>query len=81
MEEERMYYRLNHTVNPQKMVILSKSGSKGINPGLRETKFKCNICQRANVDRQDAPPAATGSNPHDIAFDLVDMSKMKTISG
>ena len=81
MEEERMHYRLNHAVNPQKMVILSKSGAKGIKPDMRETKFKCNICQRANIVRQDAPPAATGSNPHDIAFDLVDMSKVKTISG
>jgi hypothetical protein len=81
MEEERMHYRLNHAINPQKMVVLSKSGAKGIKPNMRETKIKCNICQRANIVKQDAPPAATGSNPHDIAFDLVDMSKVKTISG
>jgi hypothetical protein len=81
MEEERMHYRLNHVVNPQKMVILSKSGAKGIKPDMRETKFKCNIFQRANIVRQDAPPATTDSNPHDIAFDLVDMTKVKTISG
>jgi hypothetical protein len=80
MEGERMHYRLNHTVNPQKMVILSKSGVKGIKPGLWETKFKYNICQRVNIVRQDSPPADTGSNPHDITFDLVDMSKIKTIS-
>jgi hypothetical protein len=62
------------------MVILSKSRVKGIKPGLWETKFKYNICQRVNIVRQDSPPADTGSNPHDITFDLVDMSKIKTIS-
>ncbi len=81
MEEERMHYRLNHADNPQKRVILSKSGAKGIKSDMWETKFKFNICQRANIVRQDAPPTDTGSNPHDIAFDLVDMSKVKTISG
>ena len=81
LEEERMHYRLNHAVNPQKMVALSNTGARGIKPGLRELKIKCNICQRANITRQDAPPAATGSNPHDLAFDLVDMSKVKTITG
>jgi hypothetical protein len=81
LEEERMHYRLNHAVNPQKMVALSNTGARGIKPGLRELKIKCNICQRANITRQDAPPAATGSNPHDLAFDLLDMSKVKTITG
>ena len=76
-----MHYRLNHAVNPQKMVTLSNTGARGINPGLRELKIKCNICQRANITSQDAPPASTGSNPHDLSFDLVDMSKVKTITG
>jgi hypothetical protein len=62
MEEERMHYRLYHTVNPQEMVILSKSGAKGIKPDMCETKFKYNICQRANIVNQDAPPAVTDSN-------------------
>jgi hypothetical protein len=81
LEEERMHYRLNHAVNPQKMVALSNTGTRGIKPDLRELKIKVNICQRANITRQDAPAAVTGSNPHDLAFDLVDMSKVKTITG
>jgi hypothetical protein len=35
-EEERMHYRLNHAVNPQRMVALSNSGARGIKLGLRE---------------------------------------------
>jgi hypothetical protein len=31
LEEERMHYRLNHAVNPQKMVALSNTGARGIN--------------------------------------------------
>ena len=44
LEEERMHYRLNHAVNPQKMVALSNKGARGIKPGVRELKIKCHIC-------------------------------------
>jgi hypothetical protein len=76
-----MHYRLNHVVNPQKMLARSNSGARGIKSCLRELKIKCNICQRANITRQDVPWEASGSNPHDLSFDLVDMSKVKTITG
>ena len=79
--EEVMHLRLNHAVSPQKLAILSNSGARGIPSGLQEHKIKCQVCQHANCTRSDAAPAATGSDPFDMSFDMVDMSSIPTIGG
>jgi hypothetical protein len=80
-EEEIMHLRLNHAVNPRKLEILSNSGARGIKGGLKAHKIKCHTCQHANCTRSPAAPAATGTEPFDMSFDLVDMTSIPTIGG
>ena len=78
---EIMHLRLNHVVSYDKIATLSNSGARGIQQGLKAPPVKCNVCQHANCKRSPAAPAATGSDPFDMSFDLVDMSTIPTIGG
>ena len=59
-EEELMHLLMNHCVSYAKMQVLSKSGARGVNPQLRCTKRKCNVCMHTNITRNQAPSASTG---------------------
>ena len=82
-EEELMHLRMNHCVSYIKMQVLSKSGALGINPQLKCTKRKCNICMHANITRNPAPPASTGQTAPvcNMSFDLFDMCSIPSIGG
>jgi len=54
---------------------MSKVGVPGVPKGLKETGHSCVICQDAKIIRNNAAPAATGSDPHCISWDMIDMSK------
>jgi hypothetical protein len=79
--EELAHLRFNHCISPRKLAILSNSGARGIAKGLKADDWKCQICQHANIIRSPAAPAATGSDPFDMSFDLIDMTSIPTISG
>ena len=80
-EIEIMHLRLNHVASFDRIATLSNSGARGIKPGLKAPNIKCNVCQHANCKRSPAAPAATGSDPFDMSFDLVDMNTIPTIGG
>ena len=76
-----MHLRMNHCVSYAKMQVLSKSGARGVNPQLKCTKRKRNVCMHANITRNQAPPTSTGQTAtvQDMSFDLFDISKITTI--
>jgi hypothetical protein len=80
-EEELAHLRFNHCISARKLAILSNSGARGIIKGLKAEDWKCQICQHANIRRSPAAPAATGSDPFDMSFDLIDMISIPTIGG
>ena len=79
-EEELAHLRFNHCISTRKLAILSNSGARGIVKGLKAEFWKCQICQHANIRRSPAAPAATGSDPFDMSFDLIDMTSIPTMA-
>jgi len=59
---------------------MSKNKVPGIPSGLKRMGIPCSICQHAKIKRRKAAPATTGSNAHNISFDMIDISKMPTVS-
>ena len=79
--EEFMHLKFNHAISYRRLAQMSRDQVPGIPAKLKEKKFTCEICQHANITRNDAPPAATGSDDADCHFDMADMSKIQTING
>ena len=63
------------------MAKMSRDGVPGIPKGLKEKDIKCAVCTHANITKNNAPGVATGASDADCHFDMVDMSRIKTISG
>jgi len=53
---------------------------KGLLKELKKRGFSCTICQYAKIVRKAAAPAATGSDPHYIRFDMINMSNIPTVT-
>jgi len=79
--EEKAHLYCSHVISEAKLIHLSKSGVMGLPKGLKKRGFPCTICQHAKIVRKAAAPAATGSDPHCISFDMIDMSKIPTLTG
>jgi len=80
--EEKAHLYCSHVISEAKLIHLSKSGVKGLPKGLEKRGFPCTIYQHAKiVCTAAAAPAATGSDPHCISFDMIDMSKIPTVTG
>ena len=79
--EEFMHLKFNHAISYRRMAQMSRDKVPGIPPHLKDKKQPCEICQHANITRQDAPPAATGTDEVDCHFDMADMSKIPTLTG
>jgi hypothetical protein len=78
---EKMHLYFSHCISEDKLMHMSKNKVPGIPPGLKRMGIPCSVCQHAKIKRRKAAPAATGSDAHDISFDMIDMSKMPTVSG
>jgi len=79
--EEKAHLYCSHVISEAKLIHLSKSGVMGLPKGLKKRGFPCTICQHAKIVRKAAAPSATGSDPHCISFDMIDMSKIPTLTG
>jgi len=79
--EEKAHLYSSHVISEAKLIHLSKSVVKGLLKGLKKRGFPCTICQHAKIIRKAAAPAATGSDPHCVSFDMIDMSKILTVTG
>jgi len=79
--EEKAHLYSSHVISEAKLIHLSKSVVKGLPKGLKKRGFPCTICQHAKIIRKAAAPAATGSDPHCVSFDMIDMSKILTVTG
>jgi len=78
---EKMHLYFSHCISEDKLLHMSKNKVPGIPPGLKKMGISCSVCQHAKIKRKKAAPAATGSDPHCISFDLIDMSNKRTVSG
>jgi len=79
--QEKAHLYCSHVISEAKFIHLSKSGVKGLPKGLKKQAFPCTICQHAKNIRKAAAPAVTGSDPHCVSFDMIDMSKIPTATG
>ena len=79
--EEYMHLKFSHAISYRKMAKMSRDGVPGIPKGLKEKDIKCAVCTHANITKNNAPGVATGASDADCHFDMVDMSRIKTISG
>jgi len=75
------HLNFSHCISEKKLVQMSKAGVPGVPKGLKETGGSCVICQHAKIIRNNAAQAATGSDPHCISWDMIDVSKIPTITG
>jgi len=78
---ERTHLNFSHCISDQKLVQMSTTGVPGVPKGLKETGHSCVKGQHAKIIRNNAAPAATGSDSHCISWDMIDMSKIPTITG
>ena len=80
-EEELMHLRLNHFVDAGVEQIRS-SGCQ-LTAQLHQATMQHFNGTHANITRNPAPPASTGQTGtiFDMSYDLLDMSKIKTIGG
>jgi len=78
---EKMHLYFSHCISEDKLMHMSKNKVPGIPSGLKRTGIPCSVCQHAKIKRRKAALAATGSDAHDISFDMIDMMKMPTVSG
>jgi len=77
---EKMLLYFSHCISEDKLMHMSKNKVPGIPSGLKRMGIPCSVVQPAKIEHRKAAPAATGSDGHDISFDMIDMSKMpKTI--
>ena len=79
--EEYMHLKFNHAISYRRLAQMSRDNVPGIPPGLKDKRLPCHVCQHANIVRNDAPPAATGTDDADCHFDMADMSQIPTING
>ena len=79
--EEKAHLYCSHIISEAKLIHLSKSDVKGLPKGLKKRGFPCTICQHAKIVRKASAPAATSSDPHCISFDMIDISKIPTVTG
>jgi len=78
---EKMHLYFSYCISEDKLMHMSKNKVPGIPPGLKGMDIPCSVCQHAKIKRRKAALAATGSDPHDISFHMIDMRKMPTVSG
>ena len=78
---EKMHLYFSHCISEDKLMHMSKNKAPGIPSGLKKMGIPCSVCQHAKIQRERAAPAATGSDAHDISFDMIDSSKIPTVSG
>jgi len=78
---EQTHLNFSHCISEKKLVQMSKTRVPGVPKGLKEIGHSCVICQHATIIRNNAAPAATGSDPHCISWDMIDMSKIPTVTG
>ena len=79
--EEFMHLKFNHAISYCRMAQMSSAKVPGIPPHLKDKKQPCEICQHANITRQDAPPAATGTTEVDCHFDIAGEDSGKCVCG
>ena len=78
---EQTHLNFSHRISETKLVQMSQAGVPGVPKGLEEPGHSCVKCQHANIIRNNAAPVATGSNSHCISSDMMNMSKILTITG
>jgi len=78
---EKMHLYFSHCISEDKLMHMSQNKVAGIHSGLKKMGIPCSVCQHARIKCNRAAPVATGSDAHDISFDMIDMSKMPTVSG
>jgi len=78
---EKMHLYFSHCIGEDNLMHTSKNKVPRIPSGLKRMGIPCSVCQHAKIKRRKAAPVATGSDAHDISFDMIDMSKMPTVSG
>jgi len=78
---EKMHLYFSHCISEDKLMHMSKNKVPGIPSGLKRMGIPCTVCQHAKIRRKRAAPASTGSDAHGISFDMIDVSKMPTVSG
>ena len=77
---EQTHFNFSHCISEKKLVQMSKDEVPGVQKGLKESGHACIICQHAKSTCNNAPPAATGSNPHCFSWDMIDMNKIPTLT-
>jgi len=78
---EKMHLYFSHCISEDKLMHMSKNKVPGIPSGLKRMGIPCSVCQHAKIKRMKAAPGPTGSDAHDVSFDMIDMSKMPTVYG
>jgi len=77
---EKMHLYFSHCISEDKLMNMSENKVPGIPSGLKRMGIPCSVCQHAKIKRRKAALAATGSDAQDISFDMINMSKMPTVS-
>ena len=79
--EEKAHLYCSHVISEANLIYLSKSVVKSLPNGLKKRGFSCTICQHAKIVGKAAAFVSTSSDPQCINFDMIDMSKILTVTG
>jgi len=79
--KEKAHLYCSHVISEANLIYLSKSVVKSLPNGLKKRGFSCTICQHAKIVGKAAAFVSTSSDPQCINFDMIDMSKILTVTG